>query len=120
MNTKPLIAALFAVIGTASALAQDITPADPIIHSSTLTRTEVRDAFIQARAAGQIQRGDSTSFAQSTGFVNTRAQVNAETIEALRVGAVSRHEKNSFPTEAQLESIRMAGQNALPMTTAAR
>ena len=73
--------------------------------------------------AGQAQtHGDRE--AQIVDFTSTstltRAQVLAETAEALRLHAVSRSETNTFPTEAQLHSIRVAGLKALPMEAAAQ
>ncbi len=120
MYAKTLFIALIAVAGAASAMAQEISASEPIPQHSTLSRAEVRDAAIQARAAGQIQYGDATHFALPTGASLTRAQVVAETLEAIRVGAISRGEHNSFPTSAQLESIRQAGLRALTTEMAAR
>lgn len=73
--------------------------------------------------AGQVQtHGDRE--AQIVDFSGpstlTRAQVQAETAEALRLHVVSHSETNTFPTDAQLHSIRIAGLKALPMEAAAQ
>lgn len=118
MNTKPLLFAAMAFFAAASAMAQDVTPDNTAPFMSTLTRAEVRQAAIEARAAGLISHGDRSFVAEPTGMAKTRAQVVAETLEAIRLGAIDRRELSSSPTPAQLESIRMAGLKALPMIAA--
>ena len=121
MYAKTLaIIAFTAALGANAAMAQEASASEPIPQHSTLTRAEVREAAIQARAAGLVQHGDATHFAVPTGSSLTRAQVLAETLAAIRVGAISRGEHNSFPTAEQLQSIRMAGLEALTMDTATR
>jgi hypothetical protein len=95
---------------------------------STLKRADVRTAAIQARDAGLIVSGHNTG--ESTlpfMSVLARQQVAAEGAEAVRVGAVGQGEFGTMagqslngPTMAQLESIRMAGQRALPTRVAMR
>ena len=120
MHTKTLVAAVIALIGAASAFAQEISPVEPIAQHSTLTRAEVRAAAVQAREAGLVSYGEVTQFAAPSGFAKTRAQVRAETLEAVRIGAIAHGEQSFFPTAAQLESIRLAGLKAMPMEMAAR
>lgn len=124
MNTKTFITAAIALVGaivTATpAFAGDISEDNTPAFTSTLTRAEVIAATLQARAAGQIPGGEQFTFAQDHGPGLSRAQVRAETLEAIRLHAIGVHEKNLFPTAAQLESIRIAGLKAVPMTMAAR
>ena len=40
-------------------------------------------------------------------------RVHAETLEAIRLGAISKGEGNALPTAMQLDSIRMAGERAV-------
>jgi hypothetical protein len=58
----------------------------------------------------------------STASALTRAQVRAETLEALRIGAVGGgdYALRDGLSAAQIESIRMAGQRALAMNVASR
>jgi len=42
----------------------------------------------------------------------------AETLEAIRVGAIARGEQSQFPTAMQLDNIRHAGLRALAMQMA--
>ncbi len=124
MITKTFITAAIALIGaivtTAPAFAGDISEDHTPPFVSTLTRAEVIAATLQARDAGLIPGGEQFTFIEEQGPSLSRAQVRAETLEALRVGAINRREKNAFPTAAQLESIRMAGLKAVPMTMASR
>ena len=110
-----LITLAFALASATSAFAQEATQDSPQQYPSTLSRVEVRQA-----AAQLMQYGDATQFALSMGSMLSRAQGHADTLEALRVGAVSLRERNEFPTVAQLELIRQAGLKAVPMTLAAR
>ncbi|CAN5323957.1 hypothetical protein BH11PSE10_BH11PSE10_14100 [soil metagenome] len=95
MNTKTLITLAIALLGAASAFAGQ--------------------APAQTHGDREVQIVDYAS--PST---LTRAQVLAETTEALRLHVVSRSETNTFPTDAQLHSVRVAGLRALPMDAAAQ
>ena len=119
-STTTLITLAFALAGATSAFAQEATQDSPQQYPSTLSRVEVRQAAAQRPVAQLMQYGDATQFALPMGSMLSRAQVHAETLEALRVGAVSLRERNEFPTVAQLELIREAGLKAVPMTLAAR
>jgi Domain of unknown function (DUF4148) len=114
------IALLSAVATTAPAFAGDISEDNTPTFTSTLSRADVIAATLQARDAGLIPGGEQFTFIEEHGPGLSRAQVRAETLEALRVGAIGRHEKNAFPTAAQLESIRLAGLMAVPMAMASR
>ena len=52
-------------------------------------------------------------FPEPAGMAKTRAQVKAETLQSIRLGAVSHGERFVFPTQQQLQSIRTAGLEAL-------
>jgi hypothetical protein len=124
MYAKTFITAAIALVGaivtTAPAFAGDISEDYTPAFTSTLTRAEVIAATLQARAAGLIPGGEQFTFVEDHGPGLSRAQVRAETLEALRLGATGVHEKNLFPTAAQLESIRMAGLGTVPMAMASR
>ena len=95
MNTKTTVITLaIALLGAASAFAG---PAQAQSHGD--------------REAQLVDFSSSSTL--------TRAQVLAETAEALRLHVVSHSETNTFPTDAQLHSIRVAGLKALPMEAAA-
>jgi hypothetical protein len=127
MNSKTFITtitAAVALLGAASSsfAAATLSEADlqlPMAYSSTVTRAEVRAAALQASALGQSSIGDYLQPIQPK-FMSTvtRAQVRAETLEAIRLHAIGHGEHNYFPTQAQLDSIRMAGERAVTMTMA--
>ena len=90
---------------------------------STKTLTTLAIALLGAASAFAAQNhGDRD--AQTVDFSSTstltRAQMQAETAEALRLHVVSRSETNTFPTQAPLELVRLAGLKALPMNLAVR
>lgn len=118
MNTKSLIAAAFTVIAAGSAMAQEASPDYPKAFSSSATRAEVCQAAIGARAAGRIVDGERSFVAEPVGAAKTRAQVAAETLEAVRLGLVGGGERNVVFTQDQLNSIHMAGLKAVPMNVA--
>lgn len=77
-----------------------------------------------ARDNSQTLSGEKASeiFAPLTSTL-TRAQVRAETLEAIRLGVLDRggdHSPRIVPTDKQLESIRLAGQKALTQNLASR
>jgi hypothetical protein len=135
MNTRTLIRTTLALTLAGTALAAsamqrnvfdtDTYPAAPsAISAPGHTLEQSRQAVLAARADGSLNVFDTLSdlkLPAADGAAGvTRQQVVAETIEAVRVGAISRHEKNSFPTQGQLESIRMAGQHVPPSMMASR
>lgn len=128
MNSKSFITSLtaaVALLGAASAFAAPLVgEADlslPMAYSSKLSRAEVQAAALQARAAGQQFNGDYIALKEPA-FMSTvtRAQVHAEALEAIRLHAIGQGEHNYFPTQEQLDSIRLAGERAVTMQVAAR
>lgn len=126
MHTKTLLTVAIALVGAAfSATAGtvsygEVTPDYPMAFTSTLTRAEVRTDALRARAAGHIAIGERSYVVAETGPGLTRAQVVAETLEAIRVGAIDHHEHTQVLTAMQLDSIRQAGLRAVAMTVASR
>ena len=47
-----------------------------------------------------------------------RTRLRAETIEAIRVGAIGHGERTSLPTAPQRESLRLAGLRAVALAVA--
>lgn len=130
MFTKTRLSAFLAAVTAVSAAAL-ASPAfalegdtgQGMTFHSTLTRAEVRAAFIQARDAGLITAGEHTVAVESlrpTGMMLTRAQVVAELREARRIGAIGHGDQIKIPTEEQLSLIRMAGERAAAMSVASR
>lgn len=120
MFSKIVLTALITLVGaTSGAFASEYTPDHFSDVHSTISRADATAAALQARA-GRPAQSEAQTFAALTAGGLTRAQVVAETIEAIRVGAIGRGEHNVFPTAKQLESIRLAGLKALPMTVASR
>ena len=120
MIAKTLFFIAVATVSIAAARAGESTPFPPHDFVSTVTRAEVRDATIEFLKSNGHPGGDRTVFIETTGVAKTRAQVVAETVEAIRLGVVDRGVGSTTFTEAQLESIRMAGLKALPMDVATR
>jgi hypothetical protein len=119
-TAKTLIAAALALTGASAAFAQEAMQDSPSQYPATLSRVEVRQVTLPSARVEVVQYGEATQFALPTGAEFSRAQARAETLEAMRLGAIGLHERNEFPTVAQLESIRQAGLKAVPMTMAAR
>ena len=121
MNTKLALTTLIALIGaTTTTFASEYTPVDNGHVMSTLTRAEVLSDTLQARAKNQPAQTEAHVFQAPMAGGLSRAQVVAETLAAIRVGAIGHGERNVFPTEMQLDSIRMAGQAAKAMQVASR
>jgi hypothetical protein len=124
MNRKTLVTAAIVLCSAGSSFATttpneiEVASLSPV--ASVLTRSQVHAAALQARHDGQIVVGEGSVVLPTLGSGLTRAQVHAETLEAIRLGAISRGEHNSFPTQMQLDSIRMAGLRAVTMTLASR
>lgn len=110
--------ALLALSGSTAALADDPTLADPVAATSVVSRAAVQEAALQARAAGLNPGGEAAHGQPAAGMALARAQVVAETLEAIRIGAVEHGEQSRVLTPMQLERIHMAGQRALSTTTA--
>lgn len=77
-------------------------------------------ATLGAAATSAWAQEATYEYPQVVSSTLTRAQVRAETLEAIRVGAITRGEETVVPTPAQLESIRRAGLKAIATTTASR
>jgi hypothetical protein len=123
MNTKTLITiatAAIALLGAASAFAQEGFTELPGVDHSTLTRAEVQAEALRARATGLIAFNDHEQVLYTSGMGKTRAQVVAETLAARRVGAISNNDRLVELTPAQAEAIEMAGQQAVHLQMAAR
>lgn len=122
MNTRTLVAALVATVVavtlSTSALAADASPGYPQAYTSQVSRAQVQQATLAARAQGQLPHGEQSVVVGDFESMKTRAQVHAEAIEAIRVGAISHGELNAVPTAMQLDSIRMAGEHELGMKIA--
>ena len=122
MNTRTLVVALVATLGAAtlgtSALAADASPGYPQAYTSQVSRAQVQQATLAARAQGQLPHGEQSVVVNDFESMKTRAQVHAEALEAIRVGATSHGELNAVPTALQLDSIRMAGEHAVDMKVA--
>jgi hypothetical protein len=119
-RSSSFIVAAFALVASATAFAGEATPDYAAAFSSSVSRSAVAQAAVQARAAGQIAQGEFTVVADTTGPALSRAQVIAETREAVRLGAIVQGEQYRFATPAQLQSIQMAGLQALVMSVASR
>jgi len=91
------------------------------MNTKTITTLAIALLGAASAFAGQSHGDREAQIADfSTTSTLTRAQVMAETAEALRLHVVSRSETNTFPTDAQLHSIHVAGLKALPMDAAAQ
>lgn len=126
MYAKTVFTFAVALIGAASssfAFASTVgeaTPDYPSAYSSSVSRSAVREATTLARAAGQIVAGEQSAVTEVNGPGLSRAQVRAETLEAIRLGLIGRGEHNVIPTDAQQSLVHMAGLKALSMTVASR
>jgi hypothetical protein len=87
---------------------------------SAMNPSMVANSHGDSQAQGRMFNGEAFYFPEPVGPGKTRAQVKAETLEAIRVGAISTSERYEFPTQQQLESIRMAGLRALDPTMAGK
>lgn len=135
MNSKNLCTvatAVIALLGAASAFADsDVSVSGEKAFetvapfTSTAKRADVRLAAVAAtRDVRRLANGENSGDVEGP-FMSTltRAQVAAELREAIRIGAVNfggDHGSRTSPTEAQLESIRMAGVKARSMSVASR
>jgi hypothetical protein len=89
MNTTIRIAAAaLSLIAAGTTFAAERAPNEPTVSPvSTLSRAEVRESVLQARAAGALRGGEAD--VQSTEVVvsqNNRDQVRTETLAALAKG----------------------------------
>lgn len=114
MNSKLVIAtALVAFAGVGSAFAQEGTQDFPAAQGlSTMSRADAKAATDTALRNAPRTTQSSTVVAASNPAL-TRAQVMAEAREAVRLGLAPSNEGTRAATEADLESIRVAGQRAV-------
>jgi len=118
MNRKPFIAAFVAftaivALSQPAFAAGEATYDYPVVAASQVDRAEVQRSAAAALAAGLVASGEfSPVFEPATGALS-RAQVRAETLEAIRIGAISSGEHLVQPSAEQLELIRLAGQRAV-------
>lgn len=110
--------ALLTLSGAGAAWADDPTVTEPVARTSVVSRAEVRAAALQARAEGHNLGGETAYVQLPAGQPISRAQVLAETLEAIRLGAIEQGEQSRLLTPAQLERIRLAGQRTMATTTA--
>jgi hypothetical protein len=124
MNTKLFSAITVAIISSfaAAAHADESWPGPIVDTPSTVTRAEVRAEAVKALRDGQIAFGEAVPFIISTpADVKSRAQVVAETHEAIRLGLINKHEAvEHIGTPKQLEQIRLAGLRAVAVQMASR
>jgi len=115
MNAKTLIATalVLSFAGTGAAFAQEATQDFPVPQwKSSITRAEVI-ATLKAAPAAQATYGEASTAPQAASTLS-RAQVQAETREALRLGVIGSDEGMvRVATPAQAEQIRAAGLRAL-------
>lgn len=123
MNTQSAIAiaafGFFTTLAASPVFASEATYEYPTAVTSSLSRADVRAQAVKARSAGLIVQGEQSVVVAETGPALSRVQVVAETLEAIRIGAIDRHEASVTPTAAQLKSIQLAGQKAAATTMAA-
>jgi Domain of unknown function (DUF4148) len=130
MNAKTLLSTTVALAFTAfaatAAVAAPLGDADPgypgLVNGQVVgqTKHEAQSPRMSAvRVSTPLVQGEAFNFPEPVGEAKTRAQVRAETLEAIRVGAISNSDRYEFPTAQQLESIRVAGLRALDPTMAA-
>ena len=120
MNAKTLIATalVLSFAGTGAAFAQEATQDFPVPQwKSSITRAEVI-ATLKAVPAAQASYGEASTAPKAASTLS-RAQVQAETREALRLGVIGSDEGAvRVATPAQAEQIRAAGLRALDGTVA--
>jgi hypothetical protein len=111
-----LAAAAISIAPLAAASESWLAPPPDLSSPSTSSRAEVRQAAIDARLSTGNVRSDSLFDGTLDTFVSglSRTLVRAEAVEAVRLGLTGGYEgRNSVPTAAQAEQIRMAGQRAV-------
>lgn len=129
MNTQSLLSVSFAfafsALAATAAVAAPLGDADPgypgFANGPMVTPVAKTAAprLAAVRITAPLVQGEAFNFPEPVGESKTRAQVRAETLEAIRVGAISRGERYAFPSADQLESIRLAGLRALDPSVAA-
>jgi len=114
LSTRILVPLAFTLAAGAS-FAEGPLQGNEVFASSTpssLSRAEVRDQAVAARAAGMIANGEIQPVQAERGVGKSRDQVRAELAEARRLGLVADGEILPIATPEQAEQIRMAGVRA--------
>ena len=119
-----LVSAIFTTSAFAASDEYTLNQNLPSASAPSASRAEVRAATVSALRAGAVQFDEYTLNQYPKATVPStvlRAQVVAETIEANKLGLIAPGEAGiPVPTAAQLERIRLAGQNAVKRHVAAR
>lgn len=119
MHTKTILTSLAAFAFAAcagAATAASMGDADPGYPGQANGPVDMSNSTAKSQPRSGVTR---IGAAQTQGEAKTRAQVKAETLEAIRVGAMNRGERFVFPTAQQLDSIEQAGLRALEPAVAA-
>jgi len=114
LSTRILVPLAFTLAAGAS-FAEGPLQGNEVFSSSaqsSLSRAEVRDQAVAARAAGLIANGEIQPVQAERGVGKTRDQVRAEFAAARRLGLVAAGEILPIATPEQAEQIRMAGVRA--------
>jgi hypothetical protein len=114
LSTRILVPLAFTLAAGAS-FAEGPLQGNEVFSSSaqsSLSRAEVRDQAVAARAAGLIARGEILPVQADRGVGKSRDQVRAELTEARRLGLLASGEMLPIATPEQSEQIRMAGVRA--------
>jgi Domain of unknown function (DUF4148) len=124
MKNRLMIATtLVALLGAGSAFAAEGTQDfQPSSIQSTKSRADVKAELAAAQRDGTLETRNygEASAAPKAASTLSRAQVVAETREALRLGLLDRYDGYApEPTAAQLEQIRQAGMRAVSDNVAA-
>lgn len=105
MNTKSLVAAVFAMVAASGAFAQfngEATYEYPVASGSATTREAVKAEYIAARDGGQIPNGEA-AYRVDPSQSSTSYALSREAVKAEVVAANARGELNAFNGEATYE-----------------
>jgi hypothetical protein len=116
-----LLPVAFASLASTAAFAQEATPDYPQAVTSSVSRAEIRAQAIAARDAGLVAIGEiGQRHVQPQAAGADRVRVQAELGEARRLGLIVDGERSAEATQAQLESVRAAGDRAAVTRVAGR
>jgi hypothetical protein len=113
--TRLITVTVLASLGTA-AMAIEAEQSSTWMTPSVKSRAEVKAETLAAMKDGSLSRGNESSYTvvPGTGSSVTRAQVQAEAREAMRLGLIPVHEGYTrLATPAENEQIRQAGLRAI-------
>lgn len=114
LSTRILVPLAFTLAAGAS-IAEGPLQGNEVFSSSaqsSLSRAEVRDQAVAARAAGLIANGEIQPVQAERGVGKSRDQVRAELAEARRLDLLAFGETLPIATPEQSEQIRLAGVRA--------